>query len=341
MRRPALIVLRAAAIALGIIACLAVVAAFEEASPASKGSGDRLFSIQKGESLSRISERLQSEGFIRCAPLLRLIGRVRGTQGDFKAGYYRIPARSSTRAIHDLLVSGAQSLCKVTIPEGWTIGKIARHLQSLGVCALEDFEAAAKSPQIARRLGVPAETLEGWLFPDTYFVPSPFPADTLVEIMVRTFMDSLDAVSPGWKDLAPEDLQGKVIVASLVEREYRIPEEAPFIASVLYNRLRRNIGLEIDATLVYILTEIQQKAHPEYITIADTKIDSPYNTYKWAGLPPGPISNPGRTALEAAFHPARTNYFYYVLRDPETGRHFFSRDLSEHNQAKYLYLKKP
>jgi UPF0755 protein len=129
-------------------------------------------------------------------------------------------------------------------------------------------------------------------------------------------------------------------MASIVEREYRADDEAPLIASVFYNRLKRNIGLESCATLEYIITEIQQKAHPEYITLEDEKIDSPYNTYKWAGLPPGPISNPGRIALEAAFHPARTGYLYFVLRDQQAGRHFFSRDLSEHNQAKYLYLKK-
>ena len=99
--------------------------------------------------------------------------------------------------------------------------------------------------------------------------------------------------------------------------------EAPLIASVFYNRLKRNIGLESCATLEYIITEIQQKAHPEYITLEDEKINSPYNTYKWAGLPPGPISNPGRIALEAAFHPAQTGYLYFVLRDQQAGRHFF------------------
>jgi len=129
-------------------------------------------------------------------------------------------------------------------------------------------------------------------------------------------------------------------MASIVEREYRADDEAPLIASVFYNRLKRNVGLESCATLEYIITEIQNKAHPEYITLDDEKINSPYNTYKWAGLPPGPISNPGKIALEAAFHPAKTSYMYFVLKDAQAGRHFFSRDLSEHNQAKYLYLKK-
>jgi UPF0755 protein len=341
MRRPATILARAGAIVLGALVCLAAIAAWLNSSPVPRASGDRLFSIRKGESLSRIAERLQEERYIRFAPLLDLLGRIRGTAGSFKAGYYRIPTRVSTARIHDLLVSGAQSLGKVTIPEGWTVSKIAAHLEAQGVCPAADFMAAARSSALARRLGAPAGSLEGYLFPDTYFVPAPFPPETLAEIMVKRFFETLGDVAPGWKDMAPAALQEKVIVASIVEREYRVSDEAPQIASVFYNRLRRNIGLESCATLEYIITEIQGKAHPEYITIEDKKIDSPYNTYRWAGLPPGPISNPGRVALEAAFRPARTDFLYFVLQDAQAGRHHFSRDLSEHNQAKYLYLKKP
>jgi len=341
MKRPALIALRATAIVIGVCGLLAALAALLNSSPARRGATDRLFAIHKGESLSRISNRLQEEGFIRFAPLLQAMGRLRRTQGAFKVGYYQIPARASTVAIHDLLIAGAQNLIKVTVPEGWTIRKIARHFEALGICAASDFEAAAQSPQLARKLGIPAQSLEGYLFPDTYFVPAPFPAETMAEIMVRTFMETLDSLEPGWRSLAPANIQRAVTVASIVEREYRMPQEAPLIASVFYNRLKRNIGLESCATLEYIITEIEKKAHPEYITIEDKKLDSPYNTYKWAGLPPGPISNPGRTAIDASFHPTRTDFLYFVLRDPAAGRHHFSRDLSEHNQAKFLYLKKP
>ena len=200
---------------------------------------------------------------------------------------------------------------------------------------------AVRSPAIMAEFGVPGASLEGYLFPDTYFVPRPFPAATLVELMVKTFFENLGKIAPAWKNQDHGRMRDTVIVASIVEREYRLDEEAPLIASVFWNRLRRNIGLESCATLEYIITEIKQKAHPEYITKDDEKLDSPYNTYKWAGLPPGPISNPGKTALEAAFHPTETSYLYFVLRDPQTGRHFFSRNLNEHNQAKYLFLKKP
>jgi len=332
---------RLGAVVIGVIALLGIVAAFLNSGPPTMRTGDRLFSIEKGESLSRISHDLQDEGFIRFAPLLEMVGRLKGTQSDFKAGYYRIPGRSSTLAIHDLLVTGAQNIGKVTIPEGWKSSKIARHLEAEGVCSATDFMEATRSPELLSQFGVPGKSLEGYLFPDTYFVPRPFPAETFVQLMVKTFFDNMGRIAPDWRTMGKPKFEESLVVASIVEREYRVDAEAPLIAAVFYNRLRKNMGLESCATLEYIITEIQQKAHPEYITIEDEKLDSPYNTYKWAGLPPGPISNPGRTALEAAFQPARTDFLYFVLRDTQSGRHFFSRNLNEHNQAKYLYLKKP
>jgi UPF0755 protein len=327
-------------IPLGAIAGVVIAVMFLNSSPARGGSKDELFSIDRGQNLSEISRRLQTRGFIRFAPLLDVLARVRGTQADFKAGYYRIPRRASTVAIHDLLVQGAQKLGKVTIPEGWTAGKIARHLEALGVCPAAEFLSAVRSAALLTRFGITGKTMEGFLFPDTYFVPVPFTGAAMAELMARTFFDTVGTLEPTWKDMDREAIYDTVIMASIVEREYRANDEAPLIASVFYNRLKKNIGLESCATLEYIITEIQQKAHPEFITLEDERIDSPYNTYKWAGLPPGPISNPGRIALEAAFHPARSGYLYFVLRDQQAGRHFFSRDLSEHNQAKTLYLKK-
>jgi UPF0755 protein len=324
----------------GAIVCAAVAFALLNSSPGRPGSGDALFAIERGENLSEISRALQSRGFIRFAPLLDVAARVLGTQGDFKAGWYRIPAGTTTLGVHDLLVHGSRKLAKVTIPEGWTTRKIARHLEAIGISSADDFLAAVRSPQLLARFGVSGKSLEGYLFPDTYFVPVPFTGAAMAELMAKTFFDTVGRIEPHWQSMDGKKVHDTIIMASIVEREYRADEEAPLIASVFYNRLQRNIGLESCATLEYIITEIQQKAHPEYITLEDLKIDSPYNTYRWAGLPPGPISNPGRIALEAAFHPARTGYLYFVLRDQQAGRHFFSRDLTEHNQAKYLYLKK-
>jgi UPF0755 protein len=324
---------------LGMILGAAVVFLILNSNPAALRTGERLFLIHKGETLTGIADRLQSEGFIRFAPLLRVVSKLKSTEGSFKAGYYQVPAGATTLQIHRLLVQGAATLEKVTIPEGWTVRKIADLLEKRGICPAEDFIQAAGSPLLAKDLGVPAPGLEGYLFPDTYFMPKPFPPEALIGMMVDAFFQNLTEIAPGHAAMERERLHETIILSSIVEREYRIAEEAPLIASVFKNRLALNIGLESCATLEYILTEIQHKAHPEYITLEDEKIDSPYNTYKWAGLPPGPISNPGRTALDAAFNPARTDYLYFLLRDQASGRHYFSRNLDEHNQAKHLYLK--
>ena len=332
-------VLLGAGIPLGVILMAGAGWTALDAGPAHP-RGDGLFAVDRGETLGQISRHLQEQGYIRYAPLLDVIARVGGTQAEFRAGYYRIPRGASTLAIHRLLTSGSQQLLKVTIPEGWTARKIALHLEALGVAPAQDFLDAVKSPALLAKYGISGKTLEGYLYPDTYFVPAPFTGAAMADLMVKTFFDTMGSVEPKWRGLAPSAVRERIIMASIVEREYRADDEAPLIASVFYNRLKRNIGLESCATLEYIITEIQNKAHPEYITLDDEKIDSPYNTYKWAGLPPGPISNPGKTALEAAFHPAETGYFYFVLRDAQAGRHYFSRDLNAHNQAKYLYLKK-
>jgi UPF0755 protein len=346
MSRAATRALRALVVAAGVLlAAIALLAALDTAprQPAAGRSGagaeEGLFVVEKGESLGEIADRLAAEGYVRSPLLLRAISRFRGTQGSLKAGWYRIPAGASTRRVHDLLVSGEQSLEKVTIPEGWTSGQIARLLEQKGVCPAADFVAATRSEALRQSLGVPGTSLEGWLFPDTYFLPRPFPAEKLAGMLVEAFFEQLEAVAPDYRSLTPTELEGKVTLASIVEREYRAADEAPLIASVFYNRLARGIGLESCATIAYIITEIQGKPHPGYITLEEKSIDSPYNTYRWAGLPPGPIANPGRVALEAAFHPARTDYYYFVLRDPAEGRHYFSKDLDEHNQAKRLYLK--
>jgi UPF0755 protein len=134
-------------------------------------------------------------------------------------------------------------------------------------------------------------------------------------------------------------LRDRVVLASIVEREYRAPEEAPLMASVFYNRLNARMRLQSCATVAYVLTEELGRPHPESLTYGDLEVDSDYNTYARWGLPPGPISNPGRVALLAAFEPAETPFLYFVLRDPEAGRHEFSVSLDEHNEKKFLYLK--
>jgi len=305
--------------------------------------------VLKGESAASITARLEQEGLIRSALFLRLYSRLSGTAGDFKSGYFRILPGDSSLDIHRLLVSGYQEQGQSTIPEGWTLKKIARHLESKGIAPAEEVLEAASSPallqqfhiplSVMRRGEAPSGSLEGYLYPDTYFFPKGYPGYGVIEAMAGNFFEKLREIAPEAGQWEPQRLHERVIMASIVEREYRLAEEAPLIASVFYNRLRRNIGLESCATLGYIITDIQDRPHPSYLTQEDKQIDSPYNTYKWAGLPPGPISNPGRVALEAALRPPASPYFYFLLQNPATGKHYFSENLNEHNRAKYMYLK--
>jgi UPF0755 protein len=158
-------------------------------------------------------------------------------------------------------------------------------------------------------------------------------------MMVGTFFKRLAHIYPQYTELNRNELFKKVIIASIVEREYRREDEAPVIASVFYNRLAIGQKLESCATVAYVLTDIKGRPHPERLTWADIKVSSPYNTYEYYGLPPGPIGNPGDTALIASFRPLKTSYRYFVLKDPATGRHEFSDTFQKHLSAKELYIK--
>ena len=153
--------------------------------------------------------------------------------------------------------------------------------------------------------------------------------------MVENFFNTIKKIE-GYSELSDDKLLYYVTLASIIEREYRIDDEAPLIASVFKNRLAKNIGLYSCATIEYIITEIQNRPHPDVITYADLAIDSPYNTYKWAGLTPGPISNPGEVALNAALNSAKTNYYFFRLVDANAGRHVFTKDFSKHISEGYI-----
>ena len=332
--------LLAAAAAVLVVAAgmTAVFYALNSPSPEIPAEG-KIFAVRPGETLGDIAARLEQEGLVRSALFLQSVARLSGKQGSYKSGYFRLLPGDSTLDVQDLLVSGYQEQVKVTIPEGWTLKKIASPLEAKGVSTRAEVQAAAADPALLARLKVPAENLEGYLFPDTYFFPAGYPAEAIVEQMALNFFDRLSELDPEASRLAAGELHEKVILASIVEREYRLEKEAPLIASVFVNRLGKNIGLESCATLEYIITDLLDRPHPRYLSEEDKRIRSPYNTYLWAGMPPGPISNPGRVALAAALHPARTAFYYFVLKDGQTGQHYFSDSLQQHNWAKYYYLK--
>lgn len=307
--------------------------------PAAEQPGAGFFRISRGQNLTEIAANLEDQGFVRSKEAFAFYGRLRNTAGQMKTGYYRIEPGSSMLEIHDLLLSGAQVLYRVTVPEGWTVRQIARKMEEEGICSGEDFLAAAGDPEVLARAGIPGVTAEGFLYPDTYHFPQEFPASRVIAAMTENFFSVLEGVTPDFRQKDPREVYDRIILASIVEREYRVADEAPLMAGVFYNRLRDNIPLGSCATVVYIITSIQGKPHPQRIYHRDLEIPSEYNTYIHPGLPPAPISNPGFTSLDAAFHPEESDYYYFLLQDANAGRHVFSRTYSQHINNYDLYIK--
>ena len=296
-----------------------------------------LFEIRKGETVRSVGNRLEEAGIIRSRNFWSLLSRL---QNEFiKSGTYRLQLPLSQLAIHRVFVSGRQVLIRVTIPEGATLKKAALIFDESGICPESEFLRAAESAELLNSYNIPGKTMEGYLFPDTYFFPASYPADMVIRTMADTFYKRLYDVEPKAIDMTPLELNKRVIIASIVEREYSQEEEAPLMAGVFFNRLNIGMALQSCATVEYVITEIQGRPHPEILLNRDLEIHSPYNTYMMPGLPPGPISSPGITSLNAAFHPQKSDYLYFRLTDPVRGIHYFSRNLDEHIKASFLYLK--
>jgi UPF0755 protein len=293
--------------------------------------------VRKGESARSAGRRLEQAGIIRSGLFWQLLCRF--DQDFIKTGTYLLEIPASQLTIHRLLVSGKQLLRRVTIPEGVTLKKMAAVYEEAGICGAEDFLAAASDPAILAEFRVPGATMEGYLFPDTYLFPVGYPAVQAVRAMAEVFFKRLAETDPAAPNLNPAELNRAVIIASIVEREYRVADEAPLMAGVFYNRLRIGMALQSCATVEYVITEIQGKPHPEVLYTRDTEIQNPYNTYIRPGLPPGPISAPGTAALAAALRPVASEYLYFRLTDAAAGRHYFSKTLDDHIRAGALYVK--
>lgn len=293
--------------------------------------------IPSGASVSKIGEILVDKGLIRSDRAFYIAARfpflsMRNTVPVLHSGYYSLDSSMSAVQIMDILESGKQDYIKVSVPEGFSLRKIAAILEKNEICSAEDFLEAAHNPALLEKYSIPAETFEGFLFPDTYFFAPGMSADSVIAMMVESFYDKISEI-PYFKGKYPSNFYETLVLASIVEREYRVADEAPLIASVFKNRIDAGVGLYSCATIEYIITEIQGRPHPDVITYDDLKIDSPYNTYKWAALPPTPISNPGIVALRAAAEPAKTDYFYFTLTDSSAGKHTFSKSFNAHVKA--------
>jgi len=288
--------------------------------------------VEQGDTLSSVADKLEEAGVIQSSTVFKLESRFQGGETEIKAGEYRfVPGEDSEQILETLSSGESISAFTITVPEGLTLEQTARVVEEEGGILAEEFEAAAWSTDYGHDfLEDPAiRTTEGFLFPKKYEFERGVDAAQIVDRLLRQYLlekEELDfAEAQDRFNLREYEL---VTVASLVEKESANPEERPLIAGVIYNRIRSGMPLQIDATVQYALGKAK-----EDLKFDDLDVDSPYNTYKNSGLPPGPISSPSRESIQAALEPAQTDYLYYVL-EADGEKHFFTDDYDEFLEAK-------
>jgi UPF0755 protein len=293
----------------------------------------RIVYIRPKTGVQEIAQTLWEAGVIRSRWSFLALAYMQGSPTRLKAGEYEFTHGMSLREILQKLESGRVVTHQVTIPEGFTARDIARLLAGEKLVSADRFMALAADSQFVEALGVRGETLEGYLFPDTYRLTRGMAEEEILRAMVTRFRQAVP------KDLGAQarrmglDAHSVVTLASLIEKEAKLDSERPLVAAVFYNRLRRNMPLQSDPTAVYGVPRPRRK-----ITPLDLKRKTRYNTYLKAGLPPGPIANPGLASLQAALNPARVNYLYFVAKND--GTHYFSRTLAQHAEAVRKYQVK-
>lgn len=274
-----------------------------------------------------ISDSLARTGVVRSARLFRMYASLKHSDREIKAGTYMLHRNEGWNTVLDALRAGKGIVHVVTIPEGFSLFQIAPLIASKLSLPMDSVEAAVRDTALLHRLDIPMPTLEGYLFPDTYIFPDGATARSAVDAMVRRFEQ---VWKPEWTprlDTLHMSRNDVMALASIVEKEARLAQERPVIAAVYSNRLRHGMLLQADPTVQYALGK-----HVARVYYKDLEVESPYNTYKHKGLPPGPIASPGKPSIEAALYPANVPYEFFVAF-PD-GHHEFRRDLAGHEQAK-------
>ncbi|OPX87397.1 endolytic transglycosylase MltG [Pelotomaculum sp. PtaB.Bin117] len=324
-----------------IIFCLAAIAIsalvlLSPVAPPGK-AGDVIVTVPLQASAGQVGDILRQNKLVRSAAAFSLLARWKGQDGQIKAGEYMLNNGLSMSQILAELIDGRLVVQTFTVPEGFTTAQIADLLESKGLVNRERFYRAVANDDYSysfiRDLPKNEKRLEGYLFPDTYQVTRGISESAIIELMLSRFEQEINDLDYTALALAAGlTLHQAVTIASLVEREAKIEEDKPLIAGVIYNRLSCSMLLQVDATVQYALG-----ANKPQLSYKDLEVDSPYNTYRAQGLPPGPIAAPGRSSLLAAVHPVVTGDFYYVAK-PD-GSHAFARTLAEHNANEERYLQ--
>lgn len=298
------------------------------------GDGKRVYglTVPKGAGFVQVARDLERQGIVRSALHFRLVGRLKGLDRRMQPGDYRLSNAMTPVEILEKMASGVSDARKFVVPEGYSIYQLAELLEKQGLFGSKEFLAVCKDKQLLQHFDIMAKSVEGYLFPGTYLIGFHLDARGLVMEMVREFRHRITSLQ-GQLDKAGLSLHQVITLASMVEKEAVVPEEKPLIASVFRNRLKIGMPLQSDPTAIYGV-----RAFGGTVTKQDLRRESPYNTYRVRGLPPGPIGNPGIDAIKAVLQPARTDYLYFVAR--KDGTHQFSRTLQEHNQGVRQFLKK-
>ena len=291
-------------------------------------AGPARVEVERGTPVRALAARLQEARVIRNARLFEIWVRVSGSAGSIQAGSYDFPAGVTLPGVIEMLLGGRTLLTSVTIPEGLRLEQQAGvAARQLGVDSAA-FVTAATDSLFADSLGVDGATLEGYLFPETYLVDPETDARELVRLMVGQFQRTFGEEWQRRAEALGRSVREIVTLASIVEEEARVTEERPVIAGVYWNRLRIGMKLEADPTVQYALG-----AHRQRVLYRDLEIDSPYNTYLYPGLPPGPIASPGRASIEATLYPDSVPWLFFFATG-EGGRHTFSETFAEHNRKR-------
>ena len=319
-------------------------------------SGQVFVLLHPGYSTRRIATELKNAGVIRSEEAFILWHYVHRSR-SLKAGEYLFEKSASIIDIQKRLRRGDVYFHAVVVPEGFTMFDVARAVEEAGLGKAEDFLKVAQSDtSLIADIAPNAKSLEGYLFPETYEFSRMMTMHDMAAAMVKQFRhvgqqiglvhassitEAKDSAAPVSADTMMSaqsptfDVERTVIMASIVEKETSVAEERPLVASVYYNRLEKHIALDADPSIIY--AELLAGAYQGALHHADMSFLSPYNTYRNAGLPPGPIGNPGRSALEAAMHPAQSDYYYFVA--DAQGHHRFARSIEEHNKNVDAYRK--
>jgi len=310
--------------------------AFEIYIPPKGEPQEIILEVEKGRGAESIARALKEKGVITKEWPFLLGYKLFYSPRSLKAGEYSFSLPLSTKEVIKMLTEGRIHLHPLTIPEGLTGLEISELLRSLEITQEEDALEAFSRTEAISTWDEEAQNLEGYLFPETYFFPKGIPAKEIISAMVSQFKE---VFGEEWKRRAQEmelRIREVVILASLVEKETSIPEEKTLVSAVFHNRLKRGMKLDCDPTIIYALK--QEGRFTGRLRYKDLKLDTPYNTYLYRGLPPSPICNPGRASLQAALYPADEDFLYFVSKND--GSHHFSRTFKEHQRAVLIYQKR-